>query len=280
MVTSHFAYALRAAAGVMLAAGVLLAGCGSDGTGGPVGTSPSRDHLNEGEFLNLDESLTSPDGSTELRLGGASLQLYFNGQVIWSSAPIKFPSSAYFTPDMSFFVEGRDRGVSYWIDTSERARRAGAGVVLRVLDGGRAQIVSTNRDQTVLWENGQLSQRRNLIPGETLALGESLVSPDGRTRLSHQSTRRDYSRVAIYTDDREIWSSPEALRGKATLTTDGDFTLLNLGDPTFPQWSSDTSGFVRGRLHDLELVVRNGKVQLVSHKPGYGLLWENGQRKV
>ncbi|MDX2171360.1 MAG: hypothetical protein SF182_30110, partial [Deltaproteobacteria bacterium] len=105
-VKPHFAHAWRAAAGVVLTAGVLLAGCGSDGTDGSAGASPSRDHLNEGELLNLDESLTSPDGSTELRLGGAGLKLYLNGQVIWSSDPVKFPSSAYFTPDMSFFVEG------------------------------------------------------------------------------------------------------------------------------------------------------------------------------
>ena len=270
---------LRAAAGVILTAGLLSTGCGSGSGDTAVGGPATRDHLDVGEVLTEYQSLYSPDGSTRLTVGPANLQLYFNGQVIWSSPQVKSLLSAYFTPDMDFYVEGRDPGVSYRIDTSERARRAGASVRLRVLDGGKAQIVSTNSSRTVLWENGQLSQRRNLIPGETLTIGESLVSPDGTTRITHEFVERAVSRLVIYIGDRAIWSSRDVFAGRAELTTDGDFRLQ--GDPSFPHWSTETSAVVQRYFPGkLEVIANDGKVQFLAHKPHYTILWENGQRRV
>lgn len=244
------------------------------------------DVLEYGQTLHAGERLTSPNRNNELVVEHSGLSLYVGGERVWTTPGVKFGKSVRFTPTMDLLVEGRDHGNSYVADTSDRARRAGASVRLQVTDAGTAQIVSTNDRGTVLWRNGELSERSNLKPGESLPIGESPVSPDGNTKLEHRALADRRSRLVISSQGRDVWHSPAVtFPQSAQLTQDGDLVLNSAlaqpGASHVIRWSSETSPFVsRLQTKEFEVVARDkGKVQLVAYKPSYGLIWENGQRK-
>lgn len=246
----------------------------------------ASDALEFGQSLCAGQRLTSPNRNNELIVEHSGLSLYVGGERVWGTPGVKFGKSVQFTPSMDLLVEGRDRGHSYVADTSDRAKRAGASVRLQVTDAGTAQIVSTNDRGTVLWQNGELSARSNLKPGESLPIGENIVSPDGSTKLEHRALPHRYSQLVISHQGRDLWHSPIVTYPRsAELTPDGDLVLSSsLAQPGAShvlKWSSETSPFV-GRLQtkEFEVVARDrGRVQLVAYKPSYGLVWENGQRK-
>jgi hypothetical protein len=106
----------------------------------------------------------------------------------------------------------------------------------------------------------------NLPAGASLHADESLVSPDGRFRLSFQS---DGNLVLYRSDGVSIWASNTSgiTPGQALMQTDGNFVVYDADG--VPWWASGTSGN-----SGAELVLRNDGDLLV--QLGSAVLWESG----
>jgi hypothetical protein len=77
-----------------------------------------------------------------------------------------------------------------------------------------------------------------LSPGQRLAGGESLTSPNGRYRVAMQAD----GNLVMYDVDRPIWASNTAGSGAThiEMRDDGDVVIYHEGDK--PTWSSRTRG--------------------------------------
>jgi hypothetical protein len=114
---------------------------------------------------------------------------------------------------------------------------------------------------------GTNSGEASTLPaGASLHADESLVSPDGRFRLSFQS---DGNLVLYRSDGVPIWASNTSgiTPGQALMQTDGNFVVYDADG--VPWWASGTSGN-----SGAELVLRNDGDLLV--QLGSAVLWESG----
>ena len=104
-------------------------------------------------------------------------------------------------------------------------------VLLWLIPGGSAQADDVSRE----------GPRSGLRPGEMLWRGETLVSPDGSTRLAF----RPDGNLVLYEHATPVWSSGTAGQGGLILIMHGNGDLVMYGKPSLRRvlWRSDTAGY-------------------------------------
>ncbi|RYZ57390.1 MAG: DUF1929 domain-containing protein [Proteobacteria bacterium] len=115
---------------------------------------------------------------------------------------------------------------------------------------------------------GVAREKNVLLPGDALSGGDSLVSPDGRHKLTFQAD----GNLALYTGNNQaIWASGTFNKGgvKAVMQADGNLVIYNQANQAL--WSSGTFGaqFAGGKLvlqNDSNLVIyKDGKAYWASN---------------
>ena len=137
----------------------------------------------------------------------------------------------------------------------ERPRR---GAYLSLLDTG--QLLVDSAAGTPLW-----AASGALLPGATLASGQTLNSPSGAYQLTMQSG----GNLVMHQGATEVWSSGTNSPGSHAVMQ-GDGNLVVYSSATQPQWGSGSDGNPGAYL----VLSDHGKVALISTDGG--TLWSAG----
>lgn len=255
------------------------AGTGESVTTAPGQLIPTPSELHYGQALRIGDRLVSPNQRSVLRLGNGFLTLTVDGQTRWQSEHVSFLTTAAFNDRMDFVINGRDVGTSEYIQTADRARAAGASVLLRVTDAGTVQVVSTNAQQKVLWENGTLCTRHTMGPGDSLQSWDELVSANGRTKLRVEriGPHRTSSRIVVTYDDKVQWQSAPVPLGWTLSIKDNNLILPSGHASGAESYNSHTRDLVKKNYGTSVYLKVNadGQAQLRVTE-SHLLIWENG----
>lgn len=240
---------------------------------------PEPSELRYGQAMRVGDRLVSPDQRSELRLEGGFLTLTVNGEIRWRSRHVSYLTTAAFNERMDFVMHGRDVGTSEYIQTADRARAAGASVLLRVTDAGTVQVVSTNAQQKVLWENGTLCNRNMMGPGDSLQSWDELVSANGRTKLRVERVgpHRASGQIVVTYDDKVQWRSAPVPLGWTMSIRDNNLVLPSGHASGAESYNSHTSDLVH-KHHGTSVYLRvnaDGQAQLRVAE-SHLLIWQNG----
>lgn len=212
---------------------------------GTVLPAPNRCRIMyRGEALSRGDSLWSCSGRLELRMQtDGNLVLYADGQVRWASNTAGTDGYvAVMQSDGNFVIYG-ERDNALWA--------SGAGFpfgYLTVQNDGN--VVARSAAGFPHWASNSVFPPspvcRNLDANHALSRGQSLLSCNGRLRLTMQN---DGNLVLYRNGSQVVWATNTASSNAyvAVMQADGNFVVYRDGDD-LPLWNTGTTGLIAGRL--------------------------------
>lgn len=197
------------------------------------GTVVLPPRISGGQTLYSGGSVVSEDGRHRLTMqSDGNLVLYRSGSARWWTGTATPGSRAVMQADGNLVV----------YDSSNRALwQSGTGgntnAFLALQDDGNLVIYSADVSRA-LWHTNTVLYPHRLLPGQTLASGKEIRSPDERHRLLMQTD----GNLVVYGPNGARWSTGTFVAGsRAVMQTDGNLVVYDAYNVA--RWQSGTNGY-------------------------------------
>jgi len=201
------------------------------------GPTASGDHMQAGEVLNANQSITSANGRYVLIYqGDGNLVLYDGGTPLWASGTNGRSVGVCIMQGDGNLVVYDSMAQPVW--SSDTWQHPGSRLVVQ--DDGNAVIYRL--DGTPVWATntwvpiGPSAQGDDMQAGEVLNPSQAITSASGRYRFVYQND----GNLVLYDGNTPLWASGTDGRpvGVCSMQSDGNLVIYGRGGQ--PIWSSDT----------------------------------------
>lgn len=235
------------------------------------GGRAQSDRLSAGERLGPDESITSTDGRFTLRYQtDGNLVLYRNtdGRALWDTRPRGLAGHVIMQSDGNLVMYDSRVVPAVW----DSGTYESPGAFLRVQNDGNVviwraggtQAWATNTAETPV-PVGPQAVGNDILPGEIMAPGTSIISVDGRFALTYGSD----GNLVLHRikDGASMWASDTAGTAPGVTTMQPDGNLVVYDAFATAVWASGTSG------QDGNKVIVQNDGNVVVYRPDGSASW-------
>ena len=233
-----------------------------------------RHQLRSGEQLQAGEGLVSPNGLFRLDFqdDGQLVLRGVDGREIRRAGDTHGDERLEMAQDGNLQTVSDEAGVGWSSATSEFRSASTGPLMLELTDAGVATIRGSDSGE-VVWRNGESVVRPHsfrMNEGDTLRVGESLVSYEGKYRLTF--TRE--AQLVLASPTRTVWSTSKFGQARTARFTGNDFVIR---DPeSGATWRAGTSGFASEATGSLYLQLTDFGYAEIRGSRNHDILWENG----